>query len=192
MAGAAGSEFLVGLAGQAWRELSRRRLAKMGSMINLASEALPATAEEVLAIATASPAGCQLLFDSIQAASETFWDTKIEALALALADGLRDDQANIDEQQLIVGVLNDLEPPHVRVLALLSKDVEAAQPLTPAEIQVGAKVSDSNSVMPVLVRHGLAGPPPLPEGSMRWMSTPEASFQIMPFGLRVLGYLRSD
>jgi hypothetical protein len=189
--GAAGTELVVGLAGRAWSELNGIRQNNVGSLIVQASGRLGLMAEDVFRQSLASPVGCQLLFDAMAAASATFWDRKISALAMALANGLSGDEASIDEHQLIVGVLSDLEPPHVRVLAVLSQAWgEAETVLTRAEVAAKARLSDSNAVLPVLVRHGLAGPPPLPQGSMRWMSTPETTWQILPFGERVLGYLR--
>jgi hypothetical protein len=59
---------------------------------------------------------------AVTAASETALDAKIQALGRALATGaLATDEAVVDQQRLLVGILADLEAPHLRVLAQLAE-----------------------------------------------------------------------
>lgn len=74
-----------------------------------------------------------MAFDAVSAVSKTFWDRNIDAPATALAAGLSGDEAIIDEEQLIVGVPNNLQPSHGRVLAVIARTGEGDKALTPAE-----------------------------------------------------------
>ena len=56
---------------------------------------------------------------AISAATRTAYDAKVRALGRALACGLADDQARIDEEQLIIAAIADMEAPHVSLLHLL-------------------------------------------------------------------------
>jgi hypothetical protein len=49
-------------------------------------------------------------------ATRTAFPPKVRALALALASGLADDRARIDDEQLVIAALSDLEAPHVSLL----------------------------------------------------------------------------
>jgi hypothetical protein len=56
---------------------------------------------------------------ALDAGMRTAWPPKVLALGKALAAGLSDDGARLDDEQLIISALADLEAPHARVLGLL-------------------------------------------------------------------------
>jgi hypothetical protein len=69
---------------------------------------------------------------------------------------LTSDQARIDEERLIVLAISDLEPPHVKTLAIVSR---SRRPLTRESIEGNVGLSDADIVIPVLLRHGLVRVP---------------------------------
>ena len=71
---------------------------------------------EVAARALDSEEGRELFAAALQAAAETLNRRKVRALAKALANGLRDDGAAVDESRLILQAISDLEEPHIKVL----------------------------------------------------------------------------
>jgi hypothetical protein len=173
---------IVELATRAYHELSDLRRASVGRLIETASTESEREPEELLAAAQDRPETAQLLLDSMTAASETLLRWKVDSLGKALANGLADDGARVDEERLVVRAIGDLEPPHVRTLAVIAM---ARRPLTAESIEGNAGLTDAGAVVPVLVRYGLVEER-RPEGltiggAPRW--------QMTRFGRRVLAYL---
>lgn len=77
----------------AFSELTNRRQQSAASMIGAAAERLDIEPDELVDRAQTSTATAQLLADALLAPAQTFNKQKVGALARALANGLRDDQA---------------------------------------------------------------------------------------------------
>ncbi|MGY2079955.1 hypothetical protein [Modestobacter sp. SYSU DS0657] len=87
-----------------------------------ASRRLGRSPNDVVELATRSPQSAQLLAEALFAAARTVNEQKIRALARALANGLRDDVARPDEEQLVVAALGEVEAPHIKVLTHLGPE----------------------------------------------------------------------
>ena len=138
------------------------------------SRRLDRNADEVVQLATESPESAQLLADTLFAAARTVNENKIRALARALANGLRDDEARPDEQQLIVAALAEVEAPHIKVLTRLgperslsrtqatglSSRIAPTRGLRPSSIaaQCNLSAASTRAVLSVLQRAGMAVP----------------------------------
>lgn len=94
--------------------------------------------------------GPDLLNDALLAASDTLNQRKVRALARAVANGLREDGARIDENRLLVFALAQMEEPHIKVLA----SVEPSPHWT-TFTAINERVDHSLAVLPVLERAGL-------------------------------------
>ncbi len=129
------------------------------------------TPEELLGRILADEHLLDLAADVVAAASQTHLDAKIRVLGRALAAGvLAADGAVVDEQRLIVGMLADLEVPHVRVLAQLLKQNESrdiVRRTETGEVRTTWPYGDLGKALPgfervvepvmaVLIAHGLA------------------------------------
>lgn len=152
---AAASDYFVDFAGKAWAELAAWRQKSAAAMLGLAADELDQEPKELLEKAKAAEDAAQLLHESIAAAAETFYDWKVQALAKALANGLAEDLAHVDESRLLVRALADLEPIHLRVLKRLPSPGLGA-PATREQVAVHAGYADPGAVLAVLARHGLA------------------------------------
>ncbi len=184
--GAASSDYILAVATETYRELSGRRRASVQRLIDQASREASEDAEVLVARALQDEAASQLLLDAVMAASETLLTWKVDSLGRALARGLTDDQARIDEERLIVLAISDLEPPHVKTLVIVSR---ARRALTRESIEGNVGLSDADIVIPVLLRHGLVRVPRL-EGLTA--GDPPPSWEITRFGQRVLQALGGD
>jgi len=111
----------VQLAAKSWEELSDLRRRSAGYMLQTASERLGGAPEEVVTQSLGTTGGAQLLTDALQAAATTSNTEKIRALGRALANGLARDDAQVDEERLVIAGLSVLEESHVRVLANLPR-----------------------------------------------------------------------
>ncbi len=118
-AGAVAAVAIEPLIDRVWQEVSsdgkRRGMRVIERAIDLSD--CDITTFEQAAIATEQT---RLLTGSaISAATRSAYAPKIEALARALASGLANEAARVDDEQLFVAALTDLEAPHVRLLDLL-------------------------------------------------------------------------
>jgi hypothetical protein len=98
----------------------RRRQAEV--MLQMAAEATERSLDDLLERITADPKRLQLFAAAAKAAAETTLEAKIRVLGRALATGvLANDDALVDQQRFLVGIVADLEALHLRVLAQLAQ-----------------------------------------------------------------------
>jgi len=122
MVGAAMQPLLAGALQRAGAEIGLLRRQSAEKALDDASRRLGCSPDEVVDLATRSPEGAQLLAETLFAAARTVNEHKIRALAKALANGLRDDEARPDEEQLVVAALAEAEAPHIKVLTHLGPE----------------------------------------------------------------------
>lgn len=162
----------IELAARSWDELSDVRRRSAGLMIQQASQRLGGDPSDVTDAAFTTRARSQLFAEALQAAAFTANQSKIDALGRALANGLAGDEAQVDEERLVVAGLSGLEEPHIRVLVNLPR--RRGRPMsTPTSSALGAggrrgarlwAVADraglsaegASNVMAELVRTGMA------------------------------------
>lgn len=120
VAAAALEPLLKNLIIQAWQEIGLLRQRSVGVMVQEAADHLEISPQELVEKAWESTEKTQLFADAMYQAAQTFNSKKIRALARAVANGLRDDEARPDEEMLIVNALSDVEEAHIKVLQLLS------------------------------------------------------------------------
>lgn len=113
--------YLIDMTQRSWEEIAALRRNNVTSLVGQASARLQMNPEELHAAAMSSTDGTSLFADALQASAETLDERKVAGLAKALANGLMDDQAAVDENLMIVRALADLEAPHVRLLGSLSR-----------------------------------------------------------------------
>jgi hypothetical protein len=118
----AAAPYMLELLRRAWAEFGVRRLDSAAGVIAGASEELHVEPDEVLDLARSSPERVELLAAALLAASHTFNQQKVRALATAVANGLGDDDARVDQERLIVAALADLEAPHIKLLDYMARD----------------------------------------------------------------------
>jgi hypothetical protein len=104
---------------KSWRELNFLRQQSVGIMVQNAADRLEISPQELIGRAWESTEKTQLLADAMYQAAQTFNLQKIKALARAVANGLRDDEARPDEEKLIVHALANVEEAHIKVLLSL-------------------------------------------------------------------------
>ncbi len=109
----------IHLAAKSWEELGDLRRRSAGYMLQTASEQFGGEPEEIVTRSLGTMGTAQLLGDALQAAATTSNTRKIQALGRALANGLADDDARVDEERLVIAGLSVLEESHIRVLANL-------------------------------------------------------------------------
>jgi hypothetical protein len=144
---------LVDLAKNAWDEIRGRQAQNAGDLLGNAAEDLGTSAEDVAASAVnGGDATSQLLFESIRAATETLNAEKVEWLARALANGLRDDHAKVDVMTLVVRAIADLDPVHARVLDRLCR---TDGPVRENDLVTLCGPEGLEAINAVLVRHGM-------------------------------------
>ncbi|WP_148576221.1 hypothetical protein [Nocardioides caldifontis] len=148
--GAVASEYIVRVAEKAWGELRAARQQSVTQMLVAAAEDLDQAPEELVDYAFVLDGGPDLLNDALLAASDSINQRKVRALGRALANGLRDDGALIDENRLLVFALAQLEEPHIKLLAI----VEPSPQWTDLKAII-ERVEHSLAILPVLERAGL-------------------------------------
>lgn len=116
LVGVAVSPALIALAHRASGELRDLRVRSAAAMLDAAADQLGTDPERMVNDALTEISTAQHLSDALTAAANSLHQWKVEALAKALANGLADDGARVDEENLILRVLTDLEPVHVRAL----------------------------------------------------------------------------
>jgi hypothetical protein len=104
---------------QAWADRRQRNAALAATM---AADELDIDGEALSALATSTPAALQLSAEAFIAASNTVSEDKIEALSKALAKGLAEDGARLDEELQVVRALAAVEEPHIAVLGLFDRE----------------------------------------------------------------------
>jgi hypothetical protein len=122
MAGAAMQPLLARALQRAGAEIGILRRQSAAKVLDDASRRLGRSPDDVVELATRSPQSAQLLAEALFAAARTVNEQKIRALARALANGLRDDEARPDEEQLVVAALGEVEAPHIKVLTHLGPE----------------------------------------------------------------------
>jgi len=122
MAGAGLQPVLAQALHRAGAEIGLWRRTSAAKVLDHSSRLLGRSAEQVIDAAAGSPESAKLLADTMFAAAQTLNEEKIRALGRALANGLRDDQARPDEEQLVVAALADVEAPHIKVLTCLGPE----------------------------------------------------------------------
>lgn len=174
VAGAAMLPLLAVALQRAGSEIGILRSRSAAAALDEASRRLGCNADQVVQLATQSPEAAQLLAETLTAAARTVNENKIRALARALANGLRDDEARPDEQQLIVAALAEVEAPHIKVLTHLgpersltrtqatglSNRTTPTRGLWPSSIAARCNLSTASAraVLSVLQRAGMAVP----------------------------------
>ena len=101
-------------------QLDGRSLSNVDAVLRSALETAGADAEALALWSDGSPERLRLLGQVIEAAFHAMDDARIPALARVLADTYEDD-AMLDAAPLIVAALRELEPIHVRVLAMMMR-----------------------------------------------------------------------
>ncbi|SDQ77299.1 hypothetical protein SAMN05428996_2750 [Quadrisphaera sp. DSM 44207] len=122
MAGAAMQPLLTRALERAGAEIGIWRRRSAARVLEDASRRLDRSPDDVVELATRSPQSAQLLAETLFAAARTVNEQKVRALARALANGLRDDEARPDEEQLVVAALGEVEAPHIKVLTHLGPE----------------------------------------------------------------------
>lgn len=107
------------LVAESWHEIGALRQHSVGLMVKDAAVRLDVSAEELVARAWSNQQRTQLFADAMVQAAQTFNGQKIHALARAVANGLRGDEARADEERLIVSALASVEEAHIKVLLAL-------------------------------------------------------------------------
>lgn len=155
--------------------------------------------------------------EALAAASLSIDPAKLRALAAVAAEGLEDD-AVMDERRLVVLALADIERPHIRLLALVSEprghsDDHRTSGLAAALPGIGPGI---HSLLATLNRHGQIEPEDMFDEQLRtaderrrtighrtgtppesapypvtWPRPQDVTWQVTPFGTRVLELLRS-
>lgn len=113
---AAATPYVLDVVHRAWDEITSLRQESIARVIARAATELDRDPVRVVNAALATEDGTALLADALRAASETLNRQKVDALARALANGLADDQARVDEQRLVIRAIADLEAPHISLL----------------------------------------------------------------------------
>jgi hypothetical protein len=123
--GPAGAVAIGAATAETLRYLAERAIGlrdyQAGRTLEIAANDTGLPLDELRRRLTADPKRVQLTAAALTAAANTALETKIRTLGRALATGaLAVDDAQVDEQRLLVDTLADLEAPHVRVLHQLA------------------------------------------------------------------------
>lgn len=185
--GAVAEPILEPLMGRVWDEMRGDGRRRMNTVVQTAADSLGDDPDRFEDRARATEQTRLLTATAMEAGMRTAWPPKVRALGRALAAGLADDAARVDEEQLLIGALADLEAPHARVLDLLitkkwSQTISDTAPyraswapstLTEREKpparypewtaeQIGSALANLKSIIPTLLgtlqRHGLVTP----------------------------------
>lgn len=166
--GAGAGVLLEPLMARMWNELAGDSRGAVASVLATAAEHGGVTVDQ-LAASIGRDEHTRLLGGlALAAGSRTRNRTKIGALGSALASGvLSEDDARLDEEQLVVRALDDMEAPHIRVLDIIARHVPAgreARPYVSGGTDEGAPTRSwtryqLNEVLPGLASgmHGLLG-----------------------------------
>lgn len=122
MAGAALEPVLALALHRATGEIAEWRQASAAAVLDGAARRLGQSPDRLVDSAAHWPESAQLLAETLTAAARTLNEQKIRALSRALANGLRDDEARPDEEQLVVSALAEVEAPHIKVLTHLGPE----------------------------------------------------------------------
>lgn len=114
--GAVAAPYVRQLTLEVVQELSERRLNSAAHFMQSAADHLEVNPDVVIERARTSSSKLELLGEAVFAASYTLNEQKIAALAKAVANGLRHDDARVDHERLIVSALAQLDEPHIKVL----------------------------------------------------------------------------
>jgi hypothetical protein len=98
----------------------RRQLERVVFLLNVAAGDLDENVEVLIGRIQSNERLSDLLHNALRAAAASGLEAKRRALGKALASGvLAQDDATIDESELLVSALSNIEAPHVRVLAAM-------------------------------------------------------------------------
>jgi len=111
-------------------ERDRRGMESVRSLADQAAAQNHMTPDELAAHAQSSDPRLNLAAVATRAAWNTLSQTKVDALARVLAEGFAD-QAQLDRSWLLACTIEELEAPHVRILAMMVRqpDLASAQGL---------------------------------------------------------------
>jgi hypothetical protein len=133
----------------------KRDAAKLA--LHSASERLDLEPDHVVEKALTAVETTQLLADTLTAAANTVNQRKIAALAQALARGLREDDARVDEEVLVVAALAAVEAPHVRVLTQLGPERSRSR-VTSSNLRGRTAPRRGQSTTTIAAASGLSAP----------------------------------
>lgn len=103
-------------------ELAQFRRRSAGRMLQGSADRMAVEPDELVDSALRDLNSAHLLGEAIQTAARTVNDQKIQALARALANGIRDDAARADDEALVIAALAEIEAPHIKVLVHLGPE----------------------------------------------------------------------
>lgn len=164
IAGAAATPMLELAFRRALDEITGTKRRSAQAALHSASEQVGLTPDDVVDKALTAPETTQLLADALTAASNTVDQRKIAALARALARGLRDDDAKVDEESLVVAAIAAVEAAHIRVLTQLEPERSRSRAastnlsgrLAPRRGQSEAAIATRSGLSPAGVRAVMA------------------------------------
>ncbi|GAB3074134.1 hypothetical protein GCM10027053_44770 [Intrasporangium mesophilum] len=105
--------------GDRWRA---RRRENMGRVLLAAADEMGSSPDEVLRAAEASPQADLAIGQALAAGANTEYDAKIEALGRVLGRALlADDDALLDQNAVLIGILAEIEAPHIKLLDALTE-----------------------------------------------------------------------
>lgn len=129
LVGSGAQPIIAGYLVRVQQELGQLRYRSAEQVVDEAAARLQVGPESLVDAALRDEYSAQLLGQAIQVAANTVNGQKIHGLAQALANGLRDDDARPDEEQIVIAALAEVEAPHIRVLTELGP--ERGQARTP-------------------------------------------------------------
>ena len=170
-------------------DIRARRAARTGEFLTRISQVQ--NERDFLIRLTADPRLERLFVEAVEAAIDSAVEAKRRVLANAVADASIDPMA-MDSSELLVEALKSLDVQHVRALALLADEWDAASSDTSEEVTWGT--SDVWKALPqplraTLVRTGVGMPSP---GTYIARSSPARSEGITGSGLDVVASLRAE
>ncbi len=160
VAGAAGTSMTPGaeaLADRLRRAAQRHRTENVAHVLDVAAHQANLSAEELLDVGLTDPRRFEAFLRVVRAAQDCSRREKRLALARALATStLTDDAAVVDEELLFVDILDRLDAPHLRLLAVLASGRAGTGSLTGQQLQHGWTLAELRTRDP-----GLAQPLPV-------------------------------
>ncbi|WP_344252339.1 hypothetical protein [Terrabacter carboxydivorans] len=118
--GAAITPGTIELVGRAWDEIVGAQRANGAAVVQIAAEQASSDPETLVAELIRDPAAASLFKSAVQAGANAVEEDKIRALATCLANGFADG-TRVNSELIIIKALAELDPVHVRVLAMLEK-----------------------------------------------------------------------
>ncbi|MGH3482130.1 MAG: hypothetical protein ACRDPQ_02730 [Nocardioidaceae bacterium] len=157
--GAAVAPGMTEVARRVGGEFARHRDRSAAGVVDAAATDMGVNAEGIDAKIQSTPGGLELAGEAVWAGWQTLNEQKVRALGRALANGLRDDGARIDQERLIIAALADLEAPHIKLLDYMARQGSEGFFFTIDHWAHGSRQSRSAIVvlMAALHRHGLVG-----------------------------------